>query len=464
LGSGPHYQRATLFALTKWTIAFGLPVAAINLLGYVVNPTWTTPVGSGVTVVLALIAWWCRWQAHHGFVRRAARVYLLSGMLLMTSIIAIANKPDFLIGVMGLSAFVAIATFFSPPRWALLWGLLSVVLYEGVVIARGRLGTLDLGSEPAAAILYLAPPVVLMFFAVIGRIMVQHLVSALEESETSRRELAQSHAEIEHRVEERTRDLLAERNQLNAALQQLAIARDQAEAANQAKTMFIATMSHELRTPLTAILGYSELLLNDDIHPESLANHHELQAIWSAGQHLLALINNLLDLSKIEADKLDIHPETFELAGMIDDVITTVRPLAEKNNNRLNLKLDCANSSIYTDQTRLRQVLINILSNAAKFTKCGTITLTIDCENRDNDAWIVFQVADTGIGITPEYMPHLFEVFSQADSSTTRRYGGSGLGLALSRHLCRLLGGDISLESVHGKGTLVTIRLPTQPS
>jgi signal transduction histidine kinase/CheY-like chemotaxis protein len=231
-----------------------------------------------------------------------------------------------------------------------------------------------------------------------------------------------------------------------------------AEAANAAKSGFLASMSHELRTPLNAILGYSEMLQED-----AADNGHEdmipdLQKIQSAGRHLLTLINEVLDLSKIEAGKMELYLETVEVNKVVEDVATTVRPLVERNGNRLEIRVEGEPGSLRADATRLRQVLLNLLSNAAKFTERGVITLGVE---READA-MVFRVSDTGIGMTAEQLGRLFEAFTQAEAATTSKYGGTGLGLALSRKFCQLMGGDVTVTSEPGIGSTFTARVPLQ--
>ena len=233
------------------------------------------------------------------------------------------------------------------------------------------------------------------------------------------------------------------------------------EQATRAKSDFLASMSHELRTPLNAIIGYSEMLFEDAQSAGRESEMEDLGKIQDAGKHLLGLIDNILDLSKIEAGKMTLYLETFELRPMIDSVAATVAPLAKKTGNVL--VVDCAGEvgSIHSDLTKMRQILFNLLSNACKFTRNGTITLTA---LRDVDGavdWIEFQVRDTGIGMTPDQQAKVFEAFTQADASTTRTYGGTGLGLAITKTFCLLMGGDVTLTSEAGKGTTFTIRLPT---
>ncbi len=238
-------------------------------------------------------------------------------------------------------------------------------------------------------------------------------------------------------------------------------ARQDAEAANRAKSQFLAHMSHELRTPLNAIIGYSEMVEEEvgDLGHAELAP--DLQKIRAAGRHLLALINDILDLSKIEAGKLELFVEPFEVRQVVDEVATTVRPLVEKNANRLELACAPDLGTMRADLVKVRQTLLNLLSNASKFTERGTITLAARREaNGDGRDWLVFTVRDSGIGMTPEQMAKLFEAFTQADASTARRYGGTGLGLAITRRFCRMMGGDVRVASEPGKGSTFTVRLP----
>jgi len=237
-------------------------------------------------------------------------------------------------------------------------------------------------------------------------------------------------------------------------------AKDAAEAANRAKSAFLANMSHELRTPMNAIIGYSEMLAEEAEDDGLDTMIPDLEKINSAGKHLLALINDILDLSKIEAGRVDLYLERFELKKMLDEAVATVSPLVTKNDNRL--VTECADDlgHIRADLTKLRQALFNLLSNAAKFTSEGTITLSAERQRRGDRDWILLSVTDTGIGIRADKLDHVFEEFSQADESTTRDFGGTGLGLPISRRFCQMMGGDITVTSKVGEGSTFTIELP----
>jgi signal transduction histidine kinase/CheY-like chemotaxis protein len=238
---------------------------------------------------------------------------------------------------------------------------------------------------------------------------------------------------------------------------ELAEARDQAEEANRTKSAFLATMSHELRTPMNAIIGYSEMLLEEAEDTGDGWMKPDLDKILSSARHLLQLINDILDLSKIEAGRMTVFLESVDIARTAADIASTIKPLVAKNHNNFVLRCPADIGTMRTDLTKLRQTLFNLLSNACKFTENGTVTLEIA---RRDDGMVSFAVSDTGIGMEPHQMEKLFGEFVQADASTTRKYGGTGLGLAISRKFCRLLGGDITVESSPGRGSTFTATLP----
>lgn len=270
---------------------------------------------------------------------------------------------------------------------------------------------------------------------------------------------------------------ITDRKLFESALQ---VALQAAEAASTAKSVFLANMSHELRTPLNAIIGYSEMLQEEAEEMEYADLLCDLEKIHTAGKHLLALINDILDISKIEAGRMDLYLETFDIGALITEVAATAQPLVEKNSNVFRVYKLTELGTMYADVTKVRQVLLNILSNAAKFTKDGQISLTINrvkvIETHPNfeetliqepsvisvSEFIVFECVDTGIGMSPEQLELIFQPFTQADASTTRKYGGTGLGLAISQRFCEMMGGEIAVESQVGVGSTFTIKLPAE--
>ena len=248
--------------------------------------------------------------------------------------------------------------------------------------------------------------------------------------------------------------------ELAELVDRLTVARDQAMEATRAKSQFLANMSHELRTPLNAVIGITEML-EEDVRDDGLDDYIEpLKRISGAGKHLLHLINEVLDLSKVEAGRIELHLEDIDVAGLVDTLTTTAQPLADKNGNRLTVHCAGDFGAIHADLTRVRQIVLNLLSNACKFTEGGEVRLLVDRQTAGGRNWIRFAVTDTGIGMTPEQQDKLFQEFSQADSSTTRKYGGTGLGLAISQRLCRMMGGDIEVTSEPGVGSTFVARLP----
>jgi signal transduction histidine kinase/ActR/RegA family two-component response regulator len=278
-------------------------------------------------------------------------------------------------------------------------------------------------------------------------------------------------AEIQHRdkaVQRANNDLKTRTQELEDEIihrkrmqEEVLKAKDAAEEASRAKSAFLANMSHELRTPLNAIIGYSEILEEEMRDSGSQDNVRDLKRIQGAGKHLLSLINDVLDLSKIEAGKMTLHLETFAVEPLIEEMITTLQPAAERNGNRLVLRTEGELGAMYADVTKVRQILFNLLSNACKFTEQGTVTLEVGRQHAAEER-IVFRVTDTGIGMTAEQQRNVFQYFTQADSSTARKYGGTGLGLAISRRFTHMMQGEITVTSTSGAGSVFTVDLPAR--
>jgi PAS domain S-box-containing protein len=282
------------------------------------------------------------------------------------------------------------------------------------------------------------------------------IIQDITERKRVESELADHRQHLETLVHRRTAELAETNAELERAV-------EAAEAASQAKSAFLANMSHELRTPLNAVIGITEMLIEDaEAEDDPLGAVDPLQRVHRAGDHLLKLISDILDLSKIEAGKLELVLEDFEVAALAGEMVATARPLADKNDNRLELRCPENIGRMRADPLRLKQALFNLVSNACKFAKGGEVRLTVSRELGAAGEELVFAVSDTGIGMTPEQLDKLFQDFTQADSSTTREYGGTGLGLAISRRLSRMAGGDITVESELGMGSIFTIRMPAE--
>ncbi|MCP4923604.1 MAG: HAMP domain-containing protein, partial [bacterium] len=240
----------------------------------------------------------------------------------------------------------------------------------------------------------------------------------------------------------------------------LELSKRAAEEASNTKSQFLASMSHELRTPLNAIIGYSEMIIEDaeDLSPQEVTE--DLEKVLSSARHLLELINDILDISKIESGKMKLNLETFEIVPLVEGIKSLSKPLFEKNKNRFVVNLSPELSQIHSDSTKIRQNLLNLISNATKFTHEGEITLDVDVD--DAQEWVIFSVKDEGIGMTQEQLGKIFDAFTQADATTTKKYGGTGLGLSITRKFCEMLGGEIDVTSTVGKGSVFSMRLPVR--
>jgi signal transduction histidine kinase len=359
------------------------------------------------------------------------------GVLLVATLICISsagthlyigNEPLlsnwFLLVIVGLSQLA-----FSP-RWFIGQLVLVVASWFGLVVA---VGWSDAFGLYAVAVVSFAAASALMFY--VRRQTLYRLEEARIAAEEQRSELTAS----------------------NEALEQ---ARQSADIANATKSRFLANMSHELRTPLNAIIGYAEML-QEVAEEDGLEDYvSDLEKVGGAATHLLGLISNILDLSKIESGALELAIESIDVAELVQEVVATVTPLVEKNDNRLEIDVSPELGSFESDAMRVRQILLNLLANAAKFTTEGTVRLAVALVSRDGDDYVELAVEDTGIGMTAEQIEKIFDSFRQADATTARDYGGTGLGLAISKHLCERLGGSISVESEMGRGSTFRACIP----
>jgi len=279
--------------------------------------------------------------------------------------------------------------------------------------------------------------------------------------------IAEREAELSaanHNLAEQNRERSRAEAEVRLLYDDLTLTHEQLVTSNQVKSQFLANMSHELRTPLNAIIGYSDLLLVMAARKQDTASTADLQRIQKAGNHLLALINDILDISKIEAGKMHLEMQTLDVATILEDISETIAPLALQNENELMITIAPDVSPVHADCLRLKQCLLNLLSNACKFTKGGEIDLSISQTAIDDQDFVVFRVTDTGIGLSDDQAARLFQPFAQADASTTRKFGGTGLGLSITKNLCEAMNGTITLHSQLGAGSTFTLHLPAATS
>ena len=373
-----------------------------------------------------------------------------------------ADSPSWLLGL----AVACTAPISLPGRPAAFAGVLLVAAATAGGLLLAAAGVVPVISS-VAAILVCG----VLMTAIVGhldsggaalRSTLARLEREMSERQRAEQQLRDTRDDLELRVEERTIALTKTNRKLEKEVRDRRDAETHALEANKIKSAFLANMSHELRTPLNAIIGFCEILLEDRANRIDEHETADLRKIRGSADHLLAIISDVLDLSKIEAGKMDVNVEVFPVAAVVDTVMTAMAPQAEKKRNSLKLRCPRELGTIKTDRTKLHQILSNLLSNACKFTEGGRVELTVQLSFADQRRWFEFAVVDTGIGIAPETIERLFAPFMQADTSTTRKYGGTGLGLAISRHFARMLGGDIQVRSEPGKGSTFTLRLPAE--
>ena len=367
----------------------------------------------------------------------AVRWFTLALLALIGAAIVVLPDGLLAIATLGLALVVLLAVAWETRTAALAWTVATALVYLGATWSRMSLALHSPGYGVVETVMiYATVPALLAFVAAYMDILNRNFAAVLKTSDIARAKLQRSNAS-------------------------LAKASEAAEAANAAKSVFLANMSHELRTPLNAIIGYSEMLLEDAEDAGDELMMTDLGKINGAGRHLVALISDILDISKIEAGKIELHLEPFAIDTMLAEIRSTAQPLADQRQNQLVIEAEgLAGGQMHADFTKVKQIILNLVSNACKFTEAGTVTLRVRSESVATVEWMEFEVEDTGIGMSPEQVAKVFEAFTQADASTTKNYGGTGLGLTISKRFCELMGGDISVSSELGVGSCFRVRVP----
>jgi signal transduction histidine kinase/CheY-like chemotaxis protein len=438
-----------------------IPLTIVFLMGFL-----RSPFAMVLSAYLAFLFWpavhWVRHLVRRNEPERAVLAVVIGfwGLAIVAGLGGQLTLPAAaLLAIIPVVVGVPFATQRLLP-WIVAGSTATAAVVAALSIFPRVLGFGDWSDELVKAVVAVYVTVLVGLYAFLVWQSSSRLTETLQNMRQANEALRESERTLERKVRARTAELEEKNQALELSRRELAEARDEALTASRTKSAFLANMSHELRTPLNAIIGYSEMLQEEaeDAGREELVP--DLKKILAAGRHLLGLINDVLDLSKVEAGRMEVFAERFDVAQVVQEIVTTIQPFTEKNQNRLEVTVPEGTGEMHSDLTKLRQILFNLLSNASKFTHQGTVRLAARRREREGAPWLELRVADSGIGMAPAQLARIFEPFTQADASTTRHFGGTGLGLAITKSFCEMLGGEISATSEPGKGSEFTVRLP----
>jgi signal transduction histidine kinase/DNA-binding response OmpR family regulator len=440
-----------------------IPLTIVLFLGF-----FRSPFGIVLAAYLAFVFWpvvrWVRRLAQRNQPERAVLTVVI-GFWGLAIVLGLGGQMVLPVAALAAIIPVVVGVPFATQRllpWIVAGSTATAAAVAALSIFPRVLGFGDVPDETVVAVAALYVPILVGLYAFLVWQSSSRLTETLQEMRRANEALRESERTLERKVRKRTAELEEKNQALERSQGELAEARDEALTASRTKSAFLANMSHELRTPLNAIIGYSEMLQEEAEDAGQADLVSDLKKILAAGRHLLGLINDVLDLSKVEAGRMEVFAERFDVTQVVQEIVTTIQPFTEKNQNRLEVTVPEGTGEMHSDLTKLRQILFNLLSNASKFTHQGTVRLAATRQEWDGAPWLEFRVADSGIGMAPEQLARVFEPFTQADASTTRHFGGTGLGLAITRSFCEMLGGEISATSEPGKGSEFTVRLPAE--
>ncbi len=431
-----NYRDQSFATLLQWCLGIFLVISTIRLVMVLELPSVSGYVDMTLQASMTLLLVVCMYLQRKGHTTRAKFLFLTAVLSDMAFTVLVLEEDIRMAPGLVLTLLPVVAGMILSPRHARGWGFATLCVW--LAMAGLRVGLFSSPNTPVTfeVVFIIIPALLIGIITLLIGITTQYLVGVIDEVDGAH-QLAVTNAHLRE-------------------------AREQAEAQSAAKSAFLANMSHELRTPLNAIIGYSDLLIRQS---KSLsADHIELDQIQQAGRHLLALINDILDFSKVESGRMELYIEEFDVAKTIHEATSTLGVLVEKNNNTLSLTLAPGLGLMVSDEIKVRQCLYNLISNAAKFTRNGRIEVEASRTDDANRSTIEFVVRDTGIGMSKQQLSRMFQPFVQGDSSITRKYGGSGLGLALTYRYCEMLGGSVNVASTPGKGATFTVRLPATTS